>query len=88
MRICGFCSPFVVLSKPLKTPVASPQARSLPLQPIPTADLLAFQLAAQVRRDPQFGGVPEPIHFTGEVFGELGRVNGEQGLVVGVGSRR
>ena len=54
--------------------------------PHPPADLLLFQLAAQVRCDPQLGGVPEPIHFMGEVFGELGRVNGEQGLVVGVSS--
>ena len=41
-----------------------------------TADLLLFQLAAQVWCDPQFGGVPEAIHLPDEVFGELGRVNG------------
>ena len=69
-------------------PEASPQARLLPLHPIPAADLLPLQLAAHVRRDPQLGGSPEAVHFSGEVFGELGRVNGEQGLVVGVGSRR
>ena len=50
------------------------------------ADLLLFQLAAQVWCDPQFGGVPEAIHLPDEVFGELGRVNGEQGFIVGVGS--
>ena len=50
---------------------ASTQARSLPRHPIPAADLLMFQLAAQERCDPQLGGVREPIHLPGEVFGEL-----------------
>ena len=45
---------------------ASTQARSLPLHPIPAADLLTFQLAAQVRCDPQFGGLPETIHLPGD----------------------
>ena len=51
-----------------------------------TADHLPIRLAAQVWCDPQFGGVPEAVHFPGEVSGELGRVNGDQGLVVRVGS--
>ena len=50
---------------------ASPQAWSLPLHPIPAVDLLPLQLAAQVRCDPQFGGIPETIHLRGEVLGVL-----------------
>ena len=31
-----------------------------------------LEFVLEVRRDPQFGGIPEAIHFAGEVFGELG----------------
>ena len=40
-----------------------------------------------MRRDPQFSSVPEAIHFSGEVFGELVRVDHQNGFVVGVGGR-
>ena len=39
-------------------------------------------------RDPQFSAVPEAIHLPGEVFGELGRVDKQQGFIVGVSSGR
>ena len=45
---------------------SQPLSRLLPLNPIPAADLLPLQLAAQVRRDPEFGGVPDPIHLPGD----------------------
>ena len=38
-------------------------------------------------RDSQFSRVPEAIHFSGEVFSELGRVDHQEGFVVGVSSR-
>ena len=50
----------------LKTPEASRQTRLLPLHPIPAADLLTFQLASQVRCDPQFGGLPETMYLPGD----------------------
>ena len=43
-----------------------------PFGPIPATDPLAVELALDVRRDPQLCGVPEAIHFSGEVLGELG----------------
>ena len=39
-----------------------------------------------MRSDPKLSRVPKTIHLPGEVFGELGRVNHEQGFIVGVGS--
>ena len=47
-------------------------AFSAPLHPIPTADFLAIKFALDERCDPQFSRVPETLHLTGEVFGELG----------------
>ena len=47
-----------------------------------------IEFALDVRCDPQLCGVPEAIHFTGEVSGELGGVDHQQGFVVGVSSRR
>ena len=38
-------------------------------------------------RDSQFSRVPEAIHFSGEVFSELGRVDHQEGFVVGIRSR-
>ena len=47
--------------------------RSLvPLHPIPATNPLAVELALDVRCDPQLCGVPEAVHLTGEVLGELG----------------
>ena len=40
--------------------------------PIPASDSLTVEFALDVRRDPEFGGVPEVIHLSGEVLGELG----------------
>ena len=39
---------------------------------IPAADPLTIEFALEVRCDPQLCGVPEAIHFAGEVLGELG----------------
>ena len=44
---------------------------SAPLHPFPATDLLTVEFALDVRCDPQLGGVPEAIHLSGEVFGEL-----------------
>ena len=38
----------------------------------PALDPLTIDFALEVRCDPQFSGVPEAIHFSGEVFSELG----------------
>ena len=46
------------------------QRRSVPLHPIPAADLLTVEFAFDVRCDPQLCGLPEAIHFPGEVFGK------------------
>ena len=59
----------------------------VPLHPVPALDPLTVEFALDVRSDPQFSGVPEAIHFSGEVFGELGRVNYQQCFIVGVGGR-
>ena len=45
---------------------------SASLHPITAADLLTIEFALEARCDPQLSGVPEAIHLTGEVFGELG----------------
>ena len=45
---------------------SQPLSRLLPLNPIPAADLLTHQLAAQVRRDPQLSRVPDAIHLPGD----------------------
>ena len=58
-----------------------------PLHPFPAADPLTVEFALELRCDPQFSCVPDAIHFSGEVFGELGRVNHQQGFVVGVSRR-
>ena len=42
------------------------------LHPTSTSDPLAIEFALEVRCDPQFSGVPETIHLTGEMFSELG----------------
>ena len=47
-------------------------AYSLPLHPFPAMDPLSVEFALDVRCDPYFSGVPETIHFTGEVLSELG----------------
>ena len=41
---------------------------------LPISEPLAvpLQLEAQVRRDPEFSGVPDPIHHPGEMLGVLG----------------
>ena len=51
---------------------ANSRAKSAPLHPVPAADLLAIKFALDMRCDPKFSGLPEPIHLKGEVFGELG----------------
>ena len=81
---CIFCITPKPLLRPL-TPLLS--AFSTPIHPIPAADLLPLEFALDVRRDPQFSSVPEAIHFSGEVFGELVRVDHQNGFVVGVGGR-
>ena len=43
-----------------------------PLCPISASNLLTLKFALDVRCDPQFSALPEVIHFSGEVFGELG----------------
>ena len=43
-----------------------------PFGPVPALDPLAVELALDVRCDPQLCGVPEAIHFSSEVLGELG----------------
>ena len=45
---------------------------SAPLHPFPATDLLMVEFALDVRSDPEFGAVPEAIHFLSEVLGELG----------------
>ena len=55
-----------------------------PLCPISASNLLMFQFALDVWCDPQFCSTPQSIHFTGEVFGELGGLDHQQGFVVGV----
>ena len=42
------------------------------LHPLAAADPLTVEFALEVRRDSQFSGLPEALHLTGEVFGELG----------------
>ena len=44
---------------------------SAPLHPIPALDPLAVEFAFEVWRDPEFCSIPETIHLSGEVFGEL-----------------
>ena len=44
---------------------------SAPLHPVPAADPLAVEFALDVGCDPQLSAVPEAVHLTGEVFGEL-----------------
>ena len=60
---------------------------SAPLHPISASNLLIIKFLLDVRCDPQLCGVPETIHFTGKVFGELGGVDHQQCLIVGVCSR-
>jgi len=67
--------------RPLSSVSASPYLHS-----IPASDPLTVEFAFDVRCDPQLCGVPEAIHFSGEVLSELGRVDHQQGFVVGVGS--
>ena len=57
---------------------------SAPLHSIAAADPLTIEFALDVWCDPQFSGVPEAVHLTGEVFGELRCVDHQQGFVVGV----
>ena len=57
------------------------------LHSIAAADPLTVEFPLDVRCDPQFCSIPKTIHLAGEVFGELGRVDHQQSLVVGVGSR-
>ena len=45
---------------------SQPLSWLLPLDPIPTADFLLLQLAAQVRCDPQLSRVPDAIHLPGD----------------------
>ena len=42
------------------------------LNPTPALGTLPIEFALDVRCDPEFSGVLEAIHLTGEVFGELG----------------
>ena len=42
------------------------------LYPIPAADSLTVEFSLEVWCDPQFSALTEAIHFSGEVFGELG----------------
>ena len=42
-----------------------------PFHSIPASNLLTLEFALDVRCNPQLSGVPEAIHFAGEVFGEL-----------------
>ena len=42
-----------------------------PLYPISASNLLTLKFALDVWCYPQFSAVPEAIHLTGEVFGEL-----------------
>ena len=46
-------------------------AQSVLLHPISATDFLPIEFALDVWCDPEFSGVPEAIHLTGEVFGEL-----------------
>ena len=46
------------------------------LDPIAASDLLTIEFALDVRSDHEFGGIPEAIHLTAEVFGDL--VGGSQ----------
>ena len=57
-----------------------------PLNPIPASDPLTVEFPLDVWRDSQFSRVPEAIHFSGEVFGELGRVDHQEGFDVGIRS--
>ena len=45
---------------------------SLPLHPIATADPLEVEFALELSCDSEFCSIPEAIHLTGEVLGELG----------------
>lgn len=45
--------------------------RLVPLHPIAASDSLAIEFALDGRSAPQLGSVPEAIHFTGAVLGEL-----------------
>ena len=47
-------------------------AFSVPLHPLAASNLLTVEFPLDVRCDPKLCGVPEAIHLTGEVFGELG----------------
>ena len=61
---------------------------SAPLHPISASNPLTLKSSLHPWCDPQFCAVPKAIHLSGEVFGELGWVDQQQGFVVGVGSRR
>ena len=58
-----------------------------PLHPLAASDPLAVEFVLDMRSDPEFSGVLEVIHLAGEVFGEFGRVDHQQCLVVGVSNR-
>jgi hypothetical protein len=45
---------------------------------------LSLKFAVDVWRDPQFCGVPEAIHFSGNMRSKLRRVDCQQGFIVGV----
>ena len=50
----------------------SDQLCLVPLNPIAASDLLSIKLLPNPWSDPKFRFIPEAIHFSGEVFGELG----------------
>ncbi len=68
-RTCGECLSTKHVSK---ATLPSTQLLSAPLHPIPAFDPLTIEFALDVRRDPQLCTIPETIHLTREVFGELG----------------
>ena len=50
----------------------SDQLCLVPLNHIAAADPLTVKFLPDARSDPKFRFIPEAIHFSGEVFGELG----------------
>ena len=68
-----------------QAPPLPPSPYSGPLHPAAATHLLPSLFALQPGGDAELGPLPEPVDFSGEVFGELGGVKYQQGFVVLMG---
>ena len=61
------------------------ESRLLPLNPTAATIPLPLLFAGESCGDPEFRPLPEPVDLSGEVLGEQGGVEDQQGFVVLVG---